>query len=397
MNQLIRDEHLIKLNNKNKIQHVHLRLEHDYSNSNYIIKRTTNQFGGKETIQPDIIISEGKVRRSVAEQATLQFLSHLKKYVDGGCKKLSSLTTKKYSDLSEDDLKTLLGTTYNTDSSGIPKPMLAKSCDDLGTDVLERQWYCSHKIDGVRCLIYYKDGKLHSSSRGGGTYDPAIKHILEDSNLIKIFDLKHDLILDGELYHHGSDWPLQRISGLARQQEWKEECKQLQYWIYDYVSTELFKDRYTYLMSLKDQFIDNPNIKICDHYLLSGKMTIKKLHDKFVKEGFEGLCARNPDREYGIGKRSGVYLIKMKEFQTEEFEIVGVREGMRDEDMCFVLRTNTLREFAAKPACDASTRIYYLQHKDEFIGKKATCKFFYYSQDGVPLLPTFEHVRPDDE
>ena len=65
--------------------------------------------------------------------------------------------------------------------------------------------------------------------------------------------------------------------------------------------------------------------------------------------------------------------------------------------MCFVLKTKENKEFAAKPACDTSTRIYYLQHKDEFIGKMATCKFFYYSQDNVPTLPVFEHIRPDDE
>lgn len=394
---LIREEHLIKLNNKNKIQHIHLQLNHDTLQSKYIIKRTTGQFDGKETLQPEIVITEGKVKRTIAEQATLQFLSNLKNYLDNGYKKLSSFTQKKYSEFSEDDLKTFLGNSYNTDSSGIPKPMLAKNCEDLGANVLEKEWYVSRKLDGVRCLIYYKNGELHSASRGGGTYDNAIKHILEDSDLLKIFSQKQDLILDGELYHHGSDWPLQRISGLARQQEWKDECDELEYWIYDYIGTEPFKERFEYLMSLKEIFSSNLKIKICDHYKLSGKLTIKKWHDKFVSEGFEGLCARNPDKEYGIGKRSGTYLIKMKEFQTDEFEIVGVRKGMRDEDMCFVLKTVLGKEFAAKPACDTSTRIYYLQHQEEFIGKMATCKFFYYSQDRVPTLPVFEHIRPDDE
>ena len=275
--------------------------------------------------------------------------------------------------------------------------MLAKSYQDLNSNVFDREWLCSRKLDGVRCMIYLKDGKLHSASRGGGTYDPALKHILEDQELLKIFVLKPDLILDGEIYHHGSDWPLQRISGLARQQEWKEECKQLQYWVYDYVSKEPFSQRYEYLMSLKNNFSETSNIKICDHYKLTGWITVKKWHDKFVKEGFEGLCARNPEKEYGVGKRSGVYLIKLKEFQTDEFKIVGVRDGLRPEDMCFVLRTKEGKEFAAKPACDSETRIYYIQHKDEFIGKMATCKFFYYSQENVPLLPVFEHVRPDDE
>ena len=56
------------------------------------------------------------------------------------------------------------------------------------------------------------------------TYDPATKHLREDPELLKIFAQKPDLILDGELYHHSTDWPLQRISGLARLKEWTEEC-----------------------------------------------------------------------------------------------------------------------------------------------------------------------------
>ena len=394
---LIREEHLIKLNNKNKIQHVYLRMEYDDLTSYYTIKRTTGQFGGKQSEQPLITITEGKVKRTIAEQATLQFLSQLKGYLDSGYKKLSAFTPNKYNELSESDLKGFLGDTFTTDANGIPKPMLAKSYQDLNSNVFDREHYCSRKLDGVRCMLYYKEGKIHSASRGGGTYDKAIKHILEDVDLLKIFAEKPNLILDGELYHHGSDWPLQRISGLARQQEWKDECKQLEYWVYDYVSEEPFKERYEYLMTLKNKLPQTSNIKICEHFKLTGWLTVKRWHDKFVKEGFEGLCARNPDKEYGVGKRSGVYLIKLKEFQTAEFEITGVRSGLRPEDMCFTLKTDTGKEFAAKPACDASTRIYYLENKDEFIGKMATCKFFYYSQDGVPLLPVFEHVRPSDE
>ena len=106
---LIREEHLIKLNNKNKIQHVYLHLEKDEILYKYTIKRITNQFGGKESIQPEIVITEGKAKRSTAEQATLQFLSYLKNYLDSGYKKLSSFTQKKYSEFSEEDLKIFLG------------------------------------------------------------------------------------------------------------------------------------------------------------------------------------------------------------------------------------------------------------------------------------------------
>ena len=245
--------------------------------------------------------------------------------------------------------------------------------------------------------MYFKDGQIHTASRGGGTYDPATKHLRECPELLQIFTQKPDLILDGELYHHGSDWPLQRISGLARLKEWTEECGQLQYWIYDYVSNEPFKDRLTYLNSLKPIFQNVNSVKIVDHIKVNGYLAAKKLHDKFVQEGFEGLCARNPEREYGVNKRSALYLIKLKMFSDDEFEVTGVKAGLRPEDMCFTLKTKAGKEFSAKPMGDISTRIYYLEHPDEFIGKMATCKYFYYSKDGVPQLPILKHFRPEGE
>lgn len=246
--------------------------------------------------------------------------------------------------------------------------------------------------------MYYKDGIIQTASRGGGNYNVATKHIREDSTLLEIFRQSPDLILDGELYRHGADWPLQRISGLARQQEWKDECANLQYWVYDYIDvTKSFKDRWEVLKALKEIIPEDSPIKILDQKIMSGYMAIKKEHDKYVQEGFEGLCARNPEKEYGVNKRSAIFLIKLKERKDDEFEITGVREGMRPEDMCFTLKTKDGKEFAAKPVGDVNSRLYFLEHKDEFIGKFATCTYFNLSQDGVPTQPVLKSIRPDDE
>ena len=276
--------------------------------------------------------------------------------------------------------------------------MLAKLADQCSSDIWEKNWFVSRKLDGVRCLIYYKDGMIQTASRGGGNYNVATTHIREDDTLRQIFVQSPDLILDGELYHHGSDWPLQRISGLARQQEWKDECKNLEYWVYDYVDTnKSFNERWKVLEALKQLLPDECPVKILDQKLMTGYMAIKKEHDKYVQEGFEGLCARNPDREYGINKRSAIYLVKLKDRKDAEFEITGIRNGMRPEDMCFTLKTKDGKEFAAKPVRDVKSRLYFLEHKDEFIGKMATCTYFNMSQDGIPTQPVFKHLRPADE
>lgn len=394
---LIKEEYLVIINAKNRIQRVLLKLEQDAVSKVFKISRITGQYGGKETKQPELLIDKGKVKRTSSEQATLQYNALLKNYLDKGYVKLSALTDKQYQDLSEVEIKILLGGNCVSDQSGIPKPMLAKLADQCSSDIWDKEWFVSRKLDGVRALMYYKDGEIHTASRGGGEYDVATTHLRTNPELLKIFSQKPDLILDGELYHHGSDWPLQRISGLARLKEWKDECSQLEYWIYDYISNEKFRDRLTYLNSIKEQFPDNSPIKILEQKSMTGYLDIKKEHDKYVKEGFEGLCARNPDREYGVNKRSAIYLIKLKEYKDDEFEVIGVKEGLRDEDMCFVLKTSDGKEFSAKPSGDVSTRKYYLAHPDEFIGKMATCKYFYYSKDGIPLQPILKNFRASDE
>lgn len=146
---IIKEEYLVKTNNKNRVQQVLLQL--DFDQKKYDILRTTSQYGGKERIQPIITITEGKVNRTVAEQANLQYVSVLKDYMDNGYKRLSALTSTPYKNLSEEDIKGLLGTTFNTDQKGIPKPMLAKSSNDLSTSIFDKEWFTSRKLDGKSC------------------------------------------------------------------------------------------------------------------------------------------------------------------------------------------------------------------------------------------------------
>lgn len=394
---IIRTENLVILNNKNRVQHVLLQLEQNELGNTFSIFRTTGQYGCKNVVQPTLTIEYGKGKRSTAEQATLQFNQLLKNYLNKGYKRLSDFTSTPYENLQESEIKSFLGETFTSDTNGIPKPMLCKSFNFCTNSITEKCWFVSRKIDGLRCLMYYKDGEVHTASRGGQTYDPATIHLRHDPNLISLFEQNPNLILDGELYKHDVNFPLQRISGLCRLDTWREECGEIEYWIYDYISSEPFRERYETLMSFKEIFQEDSKIKIVDHEYICGLYKIKRRHDQYVKEGFEGLVMRNPDKEYGINKRSSRYMIKMKYRQSEEFTIVDVKEGLRPEDMCFILITDKGKRFAAKPMGPAELKYDYLANAGQFIGKKATCTFFYYSSDNVPLQPVLQHVRPDGE
>lgn len=394
---VIKKEYLVLLNSRNRVQQTLLQLIQDPFSKEFIIERTNCQWGGKEIHQPSIKVTFGRAGRTIAEQAVLQYNSLLKNYLDKGYIKASTLSKKEYNTLSEQEIIEALGGNFISDQQGVPKPMLAKLADQCAANIWNKNWYCSKKLDGVRVLLYFKDNIVQTASRGGSNYNVATKHIRENPIIKELFKQNPSLILDGELYKHGPEWPLQKISGLARLQEWKEECSELEYWVYDFIDTKPFKERLQILNELKTLFSESDPVKICDHALVSSYSEAKQLHDLWVSEGFEGLCARNPEKEYGINKRSALYLIKLKDRQDAEGTVIGVKEGLRPEDMCFIIQAKNGVTFAAKPLGTAEERIYYLEHQEEYINKQATYTYFSLSEGGVPTQPVLKHFRPEDE
>lgn len=394
---MIKQEILITSNNRGKIQIVDVIL--DYSTTSFTIKRVTGQFGCKQIKQPEITGTAGKATRTVIEQAELEYNSHIKKYLDKGYKKFSSFSKKAITTFTQDELLAFVGKN-KTDTNNIPKPMLAIQADKVASKSFEKVWLCSRKLDGVRCTMYFKDNEVHTATRGGGSYDDSVQHLLTDPHIIAFFVANPEVILDGELYHHGI--PLQVLSGLARGKSpnVKPESVKLQYYIYDYISSDIFETRCAQLRNWKDQseLGKTKGVNIIEHYPLSGWTTIKKRHDVFVNEGYEGLVMRNPKKEYAIGKRSSMYMVKLKSYQDAEFEVVGFEEGLRPiDDMCFICKTEEGKTFKAKPMGDADVKENYIANMATLIGKKATIKFFNYSNDNIPTQPVFKSFREEGE
>lgn len=394
---------LVSKDNKGKVRVVQIDYEWDDSRRGYVIKRNTSQYGGKITIQPEIWIFSGKAKRTVVEQVKLEYASHLKKYQDKGYKLLPP-------NIKLDDSKAVITFVEEqmgegvTDSNGFKKHMLAKQADKVATSVFDKieYWWASRKIDGVRCSFYWKDGEVKSASRGGGDYDPATSHLREHPTMIALFEKYPDLVLDGELYEHGRS--LQQISGAARQEKKGEESNWLQYYIYDVMdSTKSFEDRLDVLHDISNEFNlgfqpekyfedDELKVQMVPQERVIGWANIQKLHDKYVKEGFEGVVIRDPSKPYNFGGRTNA-MIKVKMYKDSEFEIVGYEDGLRPEDMVFVCQTDLGIKFEAKPMGPRELKYEYLDRMDEIIGKMATVKYFYLSDEGCPLQPVLKAIR----
>jgi len=119
-----------------------------------------------------------------------------------------------------------------------------------------------------------------------------------------------------------------------------------------------------------------------------------QFHAKYRNEGYEGSMLRFGDEPYRDGKRSRT-LLKLKEFQDEEFMIVRVTEGKP-----YVTEEGTFRvpiyECQYKPGGPTFTVTapgnMHEKHalwvdSDATCGKFLTIKFHYYSADGIPQLP----------
>ena len=353
-----------------------------YEGIGYIIKRSYGQLKGKATSGPDINIIAGKAKRTTKEQLVLQFNSEVKKQLDKGYKEVE----KHPNEYTETELQEIYGDVKMREGATV-KPMLAKQEKDVkNRKIFDKEWYISRKINGVRCLIYYDGKRVRTSSRGATNYDIAVIHIIQHPILEKFFENHPTAILDGEVYKNG--YTLNKISGICRTQATVSDGKDLEFYWYDIVDLEQpFSERWKTMnewskeLQLSDfdpyrHFSDSElHIQFLPQEVVSGFDNMKKLHDEWVSEGWEGAVIRNPDSVYKPGSRGNDW-IKIKEYFETEYPIVGLSEGLREEDMCFILETPNGQRFNCKPMGDREQKQWYREHIDELIGKNLTIKYF---------------------
>ena len=378
--------------------------EWDEERHGYVIQRSYGQVKGKTTLSPAIIVDRTKQKRTWKEQLELQYNSEVKKYLDKGYVKVD----KHPNDYSEDELNEIFGE-VKTNQYGVIKPMLAKQADKVtNKKIFDKEWLASRKLDGVRCLMYYKDGEVHTASRGGEHYDYSTEHIRTNPSLVSLFERNPNIILDGELFRRFKS--LQQISGAARMEKNAYECDWLQYWIYDcYIPEVKASNRIKKLEEIaKDYSIPiyhspkedelNTSIFILEHIKVSGWDNIEALHDTYVSEGFEGVVIRNPDKLYKPGGRTND-MIKIKKYKSEDFKVIGYKLGLRgSEDMTFTCELEDGRTFEAMPVGNRDTKEEYVENfETKYKGHKAECTYFNYSDEGIPTQPKLRVFRFDLE
>lgn len=294
----------------------------------------------------------------------------------------------------------------NTTDDGFTLPMLAKVLKD-NKPFDKRKYLGQYKINGVRCIIgaiktndLFNPIRLTYRSREGTDWTPkltwmdeVIKPEIKDDLLDAM--LEEGACLDGELYLPG--YKVNDINSFVKNEKLPQHY-QLQYWCYDiaidnmsYEARRKFRteniDRICYTFDTYDQHLNNKSkLILLPDVVISDIDDATRFRDKFISLGFEGLIIRDVNSAYQFGARN-LAMLKYKRVDDAKFKIVDVvPEGIRTTLCKFVLRNDINDElFEATGNFDHSRQEYILKHKEDFIGKLATCEFR--ERSGVKNVP----------
>lgn len=280
------------------------------------------------------------------------------------------------------ELETVGKTVKATDVT-IPKPMLAKTYDDQKKNV--DKWthiLVQPKLDGNRCLVNLKTGKMYSRSRKEITNIPGLGIAVVQA----CKGLKNIEWADGELY--SDKLTFREIQSIIRQtNSVHPDADKINFHMFDYISEKPFSAR---MVQMEDKIVGNDRIMIVP-CIAAVVDKINVMHNTFVEEGYEGIILRNPDAPYEEKRSSG--LIKYKLFQDEEFTVVDWSSEKNDETLmgAAILETATGETFKARPAMSEKEKAEIWENRDAYIGMMAIVKF--QEKDPVSGIPRFPILK----
>lgn len=311
------------------------------------------------------------------------------------------------------DKKQTLGYTTDVkavDKSTFKKPMKGDKFVDR-EDEVEYPVYVQDKLNGIRC----QNTAVGAFSTGGKLFH-TIPHIR--AALAPVFEKYPDAFIDGEAHNHALRERLNRLVEIVSvvyqpkdiTPEMLEESQALvRFYIFDGygfngITPETpWVERHAAIQELvkgiQKKYVVGRHLIVHPYAIAKSKAEIDKLLGwNRVAKG-EGLMIRWGKCPFKHGRSK--YMLKLKHFDDDEFEIVDIQEGNGDWVGCakrIVLRLH-------RPSPDGETtfasniegdrdwlrRLY--ERRKEFIGEMATVEYQMLSEYGVPQLPFVRAIR----
>lgn len=246
------------------------------------------------------------------------------------------------------------------------------------------------KLDGNRCMINIKTGKMYARSRKEIVSIPLLGDLVKEAckHLVNV------TWVDGELFSLDLSFnEIQSIIRTTKRIDEKEALK-IKYNIFDYMSVDAAEVR---VKNIDELVKENDRVKIVPSYITTPDR-IQEWHDKFVEMGHEGVMIRLLGFQYE--NKHSYAIFKYKMFVDEEFEVVGFTTERGDDKRlgAVICKMKDGQTFKARPMGSDAERKYMLTHQNEFIGQMATIKFQKYDENtGKPIFGVLKGFRDEKD
>jgi len=295
-------------------------------------------------------------------------------------------------------------TVGSVDNHGLFKPMLAHKYIDHRDKVFKTgvRVFSDSKINGHRCIV-----RANGMWTRKGKRIFACPHIFEV--LKPLFKANPDLVIDGELYNHNLRHKLNELMELVRKikcstEDLAKSRAMVRLYVYDGVGVngltdqDLFSKRKPELTKLL-QNIDY--ITMVESVEVFAVEDLDLQYKRLLEEDWEGQMIRI-DAPYQHKRTS--FLLKRKPFQDAEYIVADIGEGVGNwagaAKTIICVNPNPLRPedttFGAGIKGEYAYLAQVLKDKDQYIGKKATIKYFELTPYGVPQFPVCVLLGRDD-
>lgn len=351
---------------------------------------THGQKGGKLQVEPKTFLNGkniGRANEKTPEQVCLEFcvLKARKKY-EGGYKiikgqKLIDDNTSKHVNLA--DVTVPIPMTAQQMKKHLPK---LKKLDFI---------HVQPKLDGNRCIVNLKTGKMYSRSR------KEITHLQEISEFVlkacKSISKEVEWV-DGELFTPEINFnEIQSVMRATKNihSERSKLREKLNFYIFDVISDETWTGREKIINKIKPnkRAIVVPSFKIAPN-----EDEINIWHDKFVKEGYEGAMIRFDNLPYQ--QKRSLQLFKLKSFEDAEYMMVGIETEKNNANILGTIimeDRETGERFPSSPAMSDERKKEIMDNLDDYIGRIGTVKFQEKNPSGTPRFSNFMRFRLEED
>jgi DNA ligase-1 len=335
--------------------------------------------------------------------------------------------------LTKDTQELLLGVLHKNWKVGISNKLIAKAFPglvkqfnvQLANNYLShikkkkykpKQWYCSYKLDGVRCIFLrliddfnYADGTWVAFSRQGKEF-LTVDHLKPQLELL--WEMHGTDFWDGELYIPGA--PFEYIQSEVTSFT-KGTSFELEYRTFVCGDQKAFldcNDQYPFKI-VEDYHVD---LKAVDKIIPAKQWIVEADEidaelEKAFDLGYEGIMLRDPSKLYDF-KRSDA-LLKLKESTSENSQekivdclvvdvIVDKFPVINNETLVYKeLLVKIIVEQEDKLLCkvgsgfDLEFRYKYTESPEDLIGKVVEIKFQGYGSKGLMRFPRLHRIRED--